>query len=180
MRGTLSVESEPGVGSAFTLRVPVRVLDAHEKAVVLAAAEANAAALQAAEQQLAERHAAVAVAPTPQSGEKRPRKARSRRFNVLVAVRSRSCGWLHARAFHYDSLTHTLMQDDHPLNLRLITRLLQLQDFDVTPVADGGAAFDALRTSYGTADAAAAPFDIAILDMSVRGQRAGGDCARRS
>jgi CheY-like chemotaxis protein len=78
---------------------------------------------------------------------------------------------------------------DHLLNLRLVTRLLQLQRFDVTAVADGGAALDALRSSYdsidddATADASpddetaskastssvtvGGPFDLAILDMSM-------------
>jgi CheY-like chemotaxis protein len=61
--------------------------------------------------------------------------------------------------------------------LRLITRLLQLQDFEVTAVADGGAALDALRANYeataaaaaagGGAPGLAAPFDLAVLDMSM-------------
>jgi hypothetical protein len=69
---------------------------------------------------------------------------------------------------------------DHALNLRLITRLLQLQDFDVTAVADGGAALDALRANYDAHPPAAdrgddamaapimvAPFDLAILDTNM-------------
>jgi hypothetical protein len=97
MGGTLTVDSRLNEGSAFTLSVPVRVLDAHEAAVVEAAAAANAAALLLAERQLAERDAAAAAAAaatmaTPQPGEKRPRKATSRvrrlRFHVLVAVRA--------------------------------------------------------------------------------------------
>lgn len=57
------------------------------------------------------------------------------------------------------------------LNLRLVTRLLQLQGFDVTAVADGGAALDALRSSYTQAQIGdtlpPTPFDLAILDMNM-------------
>ncbi len=57
---------------------------------------------------------------------------------------------------------------DHPLNLRLITRLLQLQDFDVTAVADGGAALDALRANYESPRTpTAAPLDLAVLDTNM-------------
>jgi hypothetical protein len=64
--------------------------------------------------------------------------------------------------------------------LRLISRLLQLRGFDVTPVPDGGAALNALITSFRTAAEAAAavgeaelpppassPFDLALLDMEM-------------
>jgi CheY-like chemotaxis protein len=79
----------------------------------------------------------------------------------------------------------SLSRTDHPLNLRLITRLLQLHNFAVTPVPDGGAALAALLSSFGAApggtaaagggggvsaaappaSATAAPFDLAVLDM---------------
>jgi CheY-like chemotaxis protein len=67
---------------------------------------------------------------------------------------------------------HALLADDHPLNLRLVTRLLQLQGFEVTAVADGGAALDALRSNgharSGEGDAVPpTPFDLAILDMNM-------------
>jgi CheY-like chemotaxis protein len=72
-------------------------------------------------------------------------------------------------------------QDDFPLNLRLLSRLLQLRGFDVTAVADGGAALNALLASFGATEAAAAaagsevgpqpsppqPFDLALLDMEM-------------
>ena len=76
-------------------------------------------------------------------------------------------------------------QDDHPLNLRLISRLLQLRGFDVVAVPDGGAALDALLGSFhasaaGIGEAASAlrldeqappppppPFDLAVLDMNM-------------
>jgi CheY-like chemotaxis protein len=68
-------------------------------------------------------------------------------------------------------------QDDFSLNLRLISRLLQLRGFDVTAVADGGAALNALLASFGATEAAAAgeveaspqqqPFDLALLDMNM-------------
>jgi hypothetical protein len=47
---------------------------------------------------------------------------------------------------------------------------LQLQDFDVTAVADGGAALDALRANYEArpaGDTSLAPLDLAMLDMSM-------------
>jgi CheY-like chemotaxis protein len=72
-------------------------------------------------------------------------------------------------------------QDDFPLNLRLLSRLLHLRGFDVTAVPDGGAALDALLASFRTAEAGAEagagaeeapqpqplPFDLAVLDMEM-------------
>jgi hypothetical protein len=148
MGGTLCVESRPSEGSAFTLRVPVRVLDERETAVVAAAAAANAAALLLAERQLEERDAAaaaaaVATAAAPAQPEgKRPRKApsRVRRFHVLVAVRALACRLRHAcvcaarkttlrgaRLAHAraawlapSSLKRRLNQDDHPVRHPLL------------------------------------------------------------
>ena len=72
-------------------------------------------------------------------------------------------------------------QDDFALNLRLISRLLQLRGFDVVAVPDGGAALAALLGSFraseaGISEAASLsqpqpppppPFDLAVLDMNM-------------
>jgi len=157
MGGSLSVQSVLGEGSTFTLRVPVRVLSEDEVAAVQAQ---EAAAAAAAEAERAERSAAEAEAHEDKCAR--------------LPLRERP---LHRRALH------VLVADDHPLNLRLLTRLLQLHDFTVTAVPDGGAALAALMSSHGprggTAAAggsggvsaaappagAGAPFDLAILDM---------------
>jgi CheY-like chemotaxis protein len=163
MGGTLSVQSAPGQGSTFTLRVPVRVLDEHE----VAAMEAErAAAAAAAEAERTERAAAASTALAHEDKRARlpaqERPAHRRQLRVLVA-------------------------DDHPLNLRLLTRLLQLNDFIVTAVPDGGAALAALMSSHGAAAGGTAtagggggvsaagpmaaptegPFDLAVLDMEM-------------
>ena len=157
MGGSLTVQTAPGQGSTFTLRVPVRVLDPDEVATV--EAERNAAVL-AAQAERAERAEAVAAV------------AEGKR--VRVSPRE------HGHALR------VLGADDHPLNLRLLTRLLQLHEFVVTAVPDGGAALAALISSHGaaaggtaamgggggvsaaapTASAASGPFDLAILDMA--------------
>ena len=166
MGGTLSVQSELGKGSTFELCVPVRVLPPDEAAAAVeaatAAAVAETAAVEAAEESQRGRaasFAARAAATATRDGAAAPRSPRPsesqqhRRFHVLVA-------------------------DDHALNLRLITRLLQVHDFMVTAVADGAAALDALLTSFEAQppDAAAAaqqqqqqqqPFDIVVLDMDM-------------
>jgi signal transduction histidine kinase len=84
MGGTLSVDTRPGEGCAFTLRVPVRVLDARETAVVRAAAESSAAALAAAERELEEEAAATTPAQHTRRGVLK-REPGGRRFHVLVA-----------------------------------------------------------------------------------------------
>ncbi len=72
-------------------------------------------------------------------------------------------------------------QDDFALNLRLISRLLQLRGFDVVAVPDGGAALAALLGSFCASEAAISeaaslsqpqpppppPFDLAVLDMNM-------------
>jgi CheY-like chemotaxis protein len=80
-----------------------------------------------------------------------------------------------ARATEPRRRFHVLVADDYLLNLRLITRLLQMNDFVVTAVADGGAALAALQASFAPpppdADAAHPPphppFDLAVLDMDM-------------
>jgi signal transduction histidine kinase len=180
MGGSLVVDSSLGEGSTFTLRVPVRVLNAEETASVAAA---HAAAAQAARAERARSAAARADAAAADAAaraaegvheDKRPRTpSRERGAAAGAQSRQRHCPF------------HILVADDHPLNLRLITRLLQLHGFDVTPVPDGGAALAALLSSYGAApggtsaagggggvsaaappaSTTAGPFDLAILDM---------------
>jgi CheY-like chemotaxis protein len=55
-------------------------------------------------------------------------------------------------------------QDDHHLNLRLVTRLLEANNFAVTAVADGGAALEALIAS---ASPGGVPYDVAVLDTEM-------------
>jgi hypothetical protein len=116
MGGSLTVQTAPGQGSTFTLRVPVRVLDPDEVATV--EAERNAAVL-AAQAERTERAEAVAAVAEGKRVRVSPRE-HGHALRVLVA-------------------------DDHPLALRLVTRLLPLHGFAVTPGADGGAA-RAMRT----------------------------------
>ncbi len=167
MGGCLLVDSTPGQGSTFTLRVPV-LMPAPDDAAALEALEAAAEAAQAsadyasAEQEetrsLAAAEAAAGVhavaaaaaaagerAATAEVGAAQPGSAR--KLRLLVA-------------------------DDHPLALRLVTRLLQLHGFDVTPVADGGAALAALQAAFpartaGGSTPAASPFDLALFDMDM-------------
>ena len=61
---------------------------------------------------------------------------------------------------------HVLVAEDYQLNLRLITRLLQMHDFEVTAVADGGAALTAMLDSFTQHESAQSPFDAIVLDMA--------------
>jgi hypothetical protein len=103
MGGILTVDTRPGQGCAFTLRVPVRVLDARETAVVQAAVASSAAALALAERELEEANTppqrsdeggggAPARAPTRRGLLKR--EPGIRRFHILVADGARCCTWL--------------------------------------------------------------------------------------
>ncbi len=176
MSGSLSVDSRLGEGSTFTLVVPVRVLAETEAAAVAAAdaAAARAAAEEAAAEQAAEAAHQAAVALASQAAMGVAEAAAS--VDAHAGKRARAPPPPSRRRFR------VLVADDHPLNLRLVTRLLQLHDFDVTPVADGGAALAALQASYSHAAAGAAiasgaataadtatavPFDVAVLDMNM-------------
>jgi PleD family two-component response regulator len=142
----------------FELRIPVRVLTADEVAAVTAAQEELAAA--AAEDARAARHRVSAAAA-----------AAADDAAVLASPCSSTSSGGSTKS-HF----HVLLADDHMLNLRLVSRLLQLQGFDVTAVADGSTALDVLRSDalaqvagsvagpVSLADAV--PFDLAILDMS--------------
>jgi len=169
MGGTLRVaESRPGGGSVFELRIPVRVLTADEVAAVTAAQEELDAA--AAVDARAARHRVTAAAAAAAAG------ITTAADDAAVPVSpcsSTSSGGSSKSRFH------VLLADDHMLNLRLVSRLLQLQGFDVTAVADGSTALDVLR-SNALAQAAgsvaapvsladATPFDLAILDMNMPG-----------
>jgi CheY-like chemotaxis protein len=145
MGGTLSVESELGKGSTFTLRVPVRLLDADEVAAVAAANEASEAPQQAA-QSPQEQHATADTAANKLEEAAQRRRAKG------------------AEEAAQPPQPRVLVADDHPLNLRLISRLLQLQGFEITAVADGGAALEALEA---LTEAGTVPFDLAVLDMNM-------------
>ena len=117
--GTLSVESTLGVGSTFTLRMPVRILDTHELEVAVeataTAAATELARLTAAHEQQRDRAvsraavAAAAAAAATASGEataqvsKRPHSPSSS-YRILVAVRPPA---LRAARFHATSARAT-------------------------------------------------------------------------
>jgi CheY-like chemotaxis protein len=67
-----------------------------------------------------------------------------------------------------------LVADDLPLNLNLVSRLLRLHGFDVTAVADGGAALAALQAAFMPPAAGAAP--AASFDLWCVPQRAQQCC----
>lgn len=172
--GTLRVaETHPGGGSVFELRIPVRVLTADEVAAVTAAQEELAAA--AAEDARAARHRVSAAAAAAAAGVTTAAAADDAVVLVSPCSSTSSGG---STKSHF----HVLLADDHMLNLRLVSRLLQLQGFDVTSVADGSTALDVLRSNAlaqaaGSAGpvsiADATPFDLAILDMNMPGARFG-------
>ena len=65
-----------------------------------------------------------------------------------------------------------LLADDHELNLRLVTRLLQQSGLTVTAARDGREAYDKLVAAY----AAGAPPHVALLDQQMP-QLLGTECA---
>jgi CheY-like chemotaxis protein len=138
MGGTLSCVSRPGGGSSFSLCVPVRVLSDEEAASVATDAAAVQVLADAAEWPSADDAAALARA------EQDPPSPRSQ------------------RAVSPGSQLRCLFADDHLLNLKLVTRLLESSGFHVTPVQDGGAALAALKAA---ASPGGTPFDVAVLDM---------------
>ena len=173
MGGTLSVQSELGKGSTFELRVPVRVLPPEEAAAAVeaasAAVEPETAAVEAAEESQRGRAASFAARAAATA-------ARGGTQSAAAPLSPRPSESQQRRRFH------VLVADDYALNLRLITRLLQMHDFTVTAVADGAAALAALLASFAevppNADAAGSsqqqqqqqkqqPFDVVVLDMDM-------------
>jgi len=140
MQGDLTCESTPGVGTTFRLDVPVKMIEAlslRSEPQATGSADAGRAAHGYVSTPSA--IAAGAAVASPPLVATSP-VASSPRFRVLLA-------------------------DDHALNLRLMTRLLQLNGFAVTSVCDGQQALDALIASYnGTLGDR---FDLAILDMEM-------------
>jgi len=172
MGGHLLVDSTPGQGSTFMLRVPVRVL-APDDAAALEALEAAAAAAQASARRVNDAHAEQEETRSLAAAE-----AAAYVHAVAAAVAAAEAGEraavaAAAGAAHAGSprKLRVLVADDHPLALRLVTRLLQLHGFAVTPVADGAAALAALQAAFPACSAggtpAAAPFDLALLDMDM-------------
>jgi signal transduction histidine kinase len=107
MGGTLAVDTRPAKGCTFTLRVPVRVLDARQAAVVRAAAACSAAALALAERELEEAEGDTTATVTPAQHSDSggggagaharrgsgllKRELGGRRFHVLVAAGTHAC-----------------------------------------------------------------------------------------
>jgi CheY-like chemotaxis protein len=140
--GSLRVVSAPGAGAEFTLRVPVRILQPEEASLAAARHAADAEQSEAAAR--ASQAAAVAALALPApatSGAGAASGASKRKLRCLLA-------------------------DDHPLNLRLVTRLMELDGFEVRAVPDGAAALDALKASYEPTEGEA-PYDVAVLDMQM-------------
>ena len=168
MGGSLTVQSEPGKGSTFELRVPVRILPPEE------AAEAAEAA---AEVMTGEAGAAAAAAAAAEAAEAQRNRTASASTAAAapVVTASRVAAPCSPPATPTRHRFHVLIADDHQLNLRLFTRLLQMHDFLVTAVADGGAALAALQASFAPPPPGAAaaqppqppPFDVAVLDMDM-------------
>ncbi len=147
MGGDVTVVSKPGEGSMFTLRVPLRLLDPADASAVAAleqqAVDAATEAASTAAEQEEQRQLAAAAAALPRDTlppTTPPPPPPPRPFHVLVA-------------------------DDHALNLRLISRLLQLHGFQVTPAADGAAALAALKAAFS--GRAEDEVDLALLDMDM-------------
>ena len=169
MGGSLTVQSEPGKGSTFELRVPIRILPPEE------AAEAAEAASEVMTGEAAAAAAAAAAVAAAEAQRSRTVSASTAAAAPVVAA-SRVAAPCSPPATPTRHRFHVLIADDHQLNLRLFTRLLQMHDFVVTAVGDGGAALAALQASFapppppGAAAAQAAqppPFDVAVLDMDM-------------
>ena len=167
MGGSLTVQSEPGKGSTFELRVPVRILSPEEAAEAVEAASVE---------NTGEASAAAAAAAAVAEEAQRDRAASASAAAATVVATTRVTTPCSPPATPTRHRFHVLIADDHKLNLRLFTRLLQMHDFVVTAVADGGAALDALQASLAPPPPSAAaaaqpaqqpPFDVAVLDMDM-------------
>lgn len=143
MGGSVTVDSTPGLGSTFTLRLPARVPTPGDSAAALALEAAMA------------RSAAEAATATAQEEEIRSLAAAAAADEVTAAARAAAAkatssppaAAMSVAAPGAPRLLRILVADDHALNLVLVTRLLRLHGFDVTAVSDGGAALAALQAA---------------------------------
>ena len=142
MGGDLTVRTALGEGATFRLELPLPVVDADTAATRTAlAVESEAEAAKALEQSLIRSQHAAMAAGDAEARTAAVSDTAGAEAAVLAPPRIR-----------------VLVADDHALNLRLMSRLLQLNGFDVVGVCDGRAALEALIASR---------FDLALLDMEM-------------
>ena len=157
MTGTLTVESQPGLGTTFTLRIPAHVPAYGDAAAALsveaaAAREASDAASATAAQQEARSLASASAAAELKAAANTSSAPHAALANAQQQPQSAATSVPDA-----PRRLRILVADDLPLNLNLVSRLLRLHGFDVTEVADGGAALAALQAAFMPPAAGAAP-----------------------
>ena len=156
MGGDITVQTALGEGATFRLELPLPLVDPGTAATRAAmATESDAEAARAVEQSaIQSQHAAMAAGVA----------------EARAVAESATPGEMGAAAAKKDEAVvlplpiRVLVAEDHSLNLRLITRLLSLNGFEVTGVGDGQAALETLIASFSDE---ALPFDLCLFDMDM-------------
>ena len=175
MTGSLTVQSEPGLGTTFTLCIPVHV-PAHGDAAAALSVEAAAAreVSDAASATAAQQEAHSLASASAAADLRAAANTSSAPLTSLANAQQQQPQSAATAVPDAPRRLRILVADDLPLNLNLVSRLLRLHGFDVTAVADGGAALAALQAAFMPPAAGAAP--AASFDLWCVPQRAQQCC----
>ena len=158
MSGTLTVDSKPRLGSTFTLRIPVHVPASGDAAAALSVEAATARTVSDAASAMAAQEEAHSLAAASAAADMKAAAGASSTQKTAVAHALQQQP--QSAAASVPVVPHRLrilIADDLPLNLNLVSRLLRLHGFEVTAVADGGAALAALQAAFTPPAAGASP-----------------------
>ena len=155
MGGDITVQTALGEGATFRLELPLTLVDPGTAATRAAmATESDAEATRAMEQSAIQSQHAVMAAGV----------AEARALAESGTPVGMGAAAAKAEAVVLPLPIRVLVAEDHSLNLRLLTRLLSLNGFEVTGVGDGQAALETLIASFSDE---ALPFDLCLFDMEM-------------
>lgn len=176
MHGSISVESEPGKGSTFCLRIPLKVLG-HVESTPQSSANSSAVSLpKPVAQDSAPTEAEVetrtsVLEPTPRSASIVSQLAKPRLLGFSQPFFSASTPPLASpssesppSALKPKQTMRVLVAEDNDTNRKVVVRLLELEEVvNVVVARDGEEAFERVKESLDSQ----IPFDLVLMDVQM-------------